>query len=196
MPGSVERKGMPAFRVHTAETVPHHGQAELSDVVSKYGRVPNMLGVMAGAPPLLKGYRFLRDQFEETSLTPTERNIVLLTVSFENECQYCMAAHSSMASAQKVSPETIEALRAGTPIPDPKLEALRKFTSALVIDRGWPREECLKSLFEVGYSQENALEVILGIGMKMLSNFTNHLASPPLDRGFSALAWTKPQHHS
>lgn len=195
MPGAAERNDTPAFRIHTTETVPSTGQAELSDVVSKYGRVPNMLGVMAGAPPLLKGYRFLRDQFEETSLTTTERNIVLLTVSYENECEYCMAAHSAMAKGQKVPHDIIETLRAGTPIPDPKLEALRKFTSTLVSDRGWPREETLKSFFEAGYSQENALEVILGIGMKMLSNFTNHLTSPPLDSGFSALAWTRPQHH-
>ena len=196
MPGAAKRKDKPAFRIHTTETVPDQAHAELSDVVAKYGRVPNMLGVMAGAPPLLMGYRFLRDRFEETSLTATERNIVLLTVSYENECAYCMAAHSAMAKAQEVSGDIIEALRAGTPIPDAKLEALRKFTSRLVIDRGWPREACLKSFFAAGYTRENALEVILGIGMKMLSNFTNHLTSPPLDRGFSALAWTRPEPSS
>ena len=34
-------------------------------------------------------------------------------------------------------------------------------------------------------------EVVLGIGMKTLSNYTNHTADTPLDQAFGRAAWSK-----
>ena len=37
------------------------------------------------------------------------------------------------------------------------------------------------------------LEVILGVGFKTLSNYTNHVANTPLDAPFKRFAWSTPK---
>lgn len=151
-----------------------------------------MLGAMAEAPALLKSYRFLRGAFEETSLDATERNVVLLAISYENECQYCMAAHSVLAQMQKVPGDVVNSIREGMPIPNRKLQALRKFTTSIVSGRGQPAAATMQEFFAAGFTQANALEVILGVGMKTLSNYANHLTNPPLDDSYASAAWIRP----
>ncbi len=53
--------------------------------------------------------------YEKTSLTATERNVVLLTVAIENGCTYCVAAHSTIAGLYKVPVEIVEAVRKEEP---------------------------------------------------------------------------------
>jgi hypothetical protein len=84
-------------------------------------------------------------------------------------------------------------VRGGTPISDSKLEALRQLTSEIVTNRGWPRPESVKRFLSAGYTQANVLEVILGVGLKTLSNYTNHLAETSLDDAFASAAWTLPR---
>ena len=144
---------------------------------------------MAHAPALLQAYLSVSSLFDETSPTATERQVVLLAASVENHCGYCVAAHTAIASMQKVSNDVVTAIRNIVPIADAKLEALRKFVEETVETRGWASESARKGLFAAGYTEPQALEVILGIGMKTLSNYTNHLAETPLDNAFCKMAW-------
>jgi len=180
-----------SYRVHSIETAPEGARDDLAKACERYGFLPNLLGVMAEAPTLLRGYLGLMRLFEESSLTPTERQIVLLTVSHENVCTYCVAAHSVIAEIQKVPAEVIQAIRDDVPIPDPKLEALRRFARAVVIGRGHPGKAALDGFIAAGYSEANVLEVVLGVGVKTLSNYTNHIAETPLDAAFAPAKWDK-----
>jgi uncharacterized peroxidase-related enzyme len=180
-----------SYPVHTATSAPEASRQTLAAAEKAYGFLPNLLAVMAEAPALVKAYTTLSKIFDETSFTPAERQIVLLATSFENECAYCMAAHSAIAGMQKVPQEVINAIRAGKPIADGKLEALRRLTAAVVSSRGWPSEADLTAFHAAGYSKSQALEVVLGVGVKTLSNYANHIAETPLDAAFQPLAWSK-----
>jgi uncharacterized peroxidase-related enzyme len=180
---------MQEFKIHSSTSAPTDAREPLEQVSSNFGFIPNVLAVMAGAPPLLKGYLAISNLFDQTSLTPTERQVVLLSVSHENSCHYCMAAHTVVAEMSKVPAEVIEALRDDRPIADSKLEALRRFTKAVVKSRGMPMDQEVTSFLEAGYSQANILEVILGVGMKTMSNYINHIADTPLDEAFAPKAW-------
>lgn len=180
-----------SYPVHTVETAPAAAREVLEGAKRAYGFLPNLLGVMAEAPALVKAYRTLAGLFEETSFTPAKRQTILLTVSAENSCSYCVAAHSVIAAMQKVPTVVTEAIRSGRPIGDSKLEALRRFTATIVKTRGWPSEEDTKSFLHAGYSEAQVLEVVLGVGFKTLSNYTNHLAHTPLDEAFAKASWSK-----
>lgn len=171
------------------KTAPDGAREVLAQVRKKFGFVPNMLGNMANAPSLLKAYLAVSALFDETSLTPTERQVVLLAVSAKNNCTYCVAAHSAIAGMQKVPKDVVTSLRNRLPIADAKLEALRRFAEETVETRGWPSEATRKRFFDAGYSESQALEVLLGVGMKTLSNYTNHFAGTELDQQFSPAAW-------
>ncbi len=180
-----------SYTVHTVDTAPAAARETLAGAKKAYGFVPNLLAVMAEAPSLLKAYRSLSDLFDQTSFSPSERQVVLLTASYENDCSYCVAAHSAIAGMQKVPADVIEAIRAGRPIADPQLEALRRFTAVVVASRGWPEETDMAAFHAAGYSRTQVLEVVLGIGMKTLSNYANHIAEIPLDQAFAPAAWAK-----
>ena len=85
---------------------------------------------------------------------------------------------------RELSEDVIRAAGSGTPIDDKKLEALRLFTHKMVDQRGVLNEGELDAFLAAGYTPENALEVVLGIAMKTLSNYANHLMDTPIDAPF------------
>jgi alkylhydroperoxidase family enzyme len=91
---------------------------------------------------------------------------------------------------QKVPTDVVEAIREDRPISDSKLQALRAFTTAVVEKRGWVSDEDVSTFVAAGYSKAQILEVILGVSFKTLSNYTNHIANPPLDEAFETGAWS------
>ena len=100
-----------------------------------------------------------------------------------------MAAHTTIAQGQGVPDDVIAALRDNTPIADAKLEALRQFSQVINISRGNPRAVDTKAFLAAGYSEANILEVILGTALKVMSNYTNHVAKTPVDDNFAGNAW-------
>lgn len=180
------------FTVHTIESAPSEAKEALAHAQETFGFIPNLEGIMAQAPALLKGSLTLWNLFSTTSFSPVEREIVYLTVNYENSCQYCMAAHTGLAKMVGMSAEDIQALRKGIPLQNPQLQALRHFTERMVQARGWVEEEEIKVFRRAGYSQQQVLEVILGIAIKIIHNYTNHIAETPLDKQFQTYTWSKP----
>jgi len=50
--------------------------------------------------------------------------------------------------------------------------------------RGNPSAAVSDRLAAAGYSTSQMLAVVLAVGMKTLSNYTNHMASTPIDDAF------------
>lgn len=71
---------------------------------------------------------------------------------------------------------------------DEKLTSLDEFTGAVVSDRGEVRDHpAYRRFLHAGYSSEQALEVILGVAQKTLSNYSNHLLEARRWRASAAL---------
>lgn len=177
--------------VHTIDTAPAASKERLKAAQSAFRFVPNLLGVLAASPAALQAYLAVSEAFDASTFTDIERQVVLLTVSAEHECQYCMAAHSALASAVKMPREVLDALRHGEPIRDARLETLRRTTRILVDARGRIHDEDLDAFLAAGFTYAQLLEVIVGIAQKTISNYTNHVAETPLDRRFEKFAWSR-----
>lgn len=171
--------------VHTMETAPESSRPLLEGAKRKNGFVPNLLGVLAEAPAALEAYISVSDLLAKSSLTAAERETVLIAASIKNGCDYCVAAHSTIARMQKVPEEVIDGVREGTPVPDRRIEALRRFTETLVEKRGWATEQEVQDFLGAGFSRQQVLEVVLGVTLKTLSNYTNNLVDTPLDKAFA-----------
>jgi uncharacterized peroxidase-related enzyme len=180
---------MSEFKVHTVETAPAASKDILTAVQKKYGFVPNLMGEFAEVPPALKAYTTLGELLGETSFSPIEQQIVLATASIANGCEYCVAAHSAGLKAAGLAQDQLDALRAGRPLGDGKLEALRAFTTAIVERRGWVKQNELQRFLDAGYRREQLFEVLVGVAMKTLSNYANHIADTPLDKQLQPFAW-------
>ena len=90
---------------------------------------------------------------------------------------------------QKIPSDIIRALRDGTSIEDAKLEALRTFTSSLVDRQGYAEQSDIDAFLAAGYTKQNVFDVILGVGLKTLSNYTNHIVDTEVDDAFAANVW-------
>lgn len=180
---------MTDFPLHTIDTAPDAAKPLLQEALKGYGFVPNLYATMSEAPMILEGYRTLSGIFGRTDLTETERQIILMTNNRLNGCKYCMAAHTTLSQMAGVPADVIEALRNDTPIADPKLEALRQFAITINQSRGWPSDADVQALLAAGYTRQTVLEVILGTALKVLSNYTNHIAQTDLDAAFVPNAW-------
>ncbi len=180
---------MTTFPVHSSETAPEASKPVLAAAQKKFGFVPNLFRVMAEAPAAGEAYMTVMDIFESSSLSDAEKQTVLLSVSFVNQCDYCVAAHTAVAGMKGVPQEIVEALRVGTTLPDAKLDALAVLTRSIVETRGWPTETAKEAFFAAGYGTSEYLEVIVGVTVKTLSNYVNHAADTPLDTAFKAHKW-------
>lgn len=170
------------------ETADGGAKAVLERAQKSLGFVPNMYGGMAVVPAVLDtyldGYKRFR---EETGFTPPEQEVVFLAISDFNGCGYCMAAHSMIADKMSKVPErSLAALRAGEPLPDAKLEALRRFTVQMVESRGNPTEDEVAAFRAAGFEARHIPGIILAIAVKTLSNYANHIFKPEVDERFAA----------
>lgn len=180
---------MTEFNVHTLESAPERSKATMHYARKKWGFIPNIGAVLAESPVALEAYVALNKKFEESSLSPSEQNVVLLTASRENGCEYCVAAYSTVALMQKVQPDVVEAIRNGTTVSEPKLEALSRFTSSLVKKRGWVDDDDIRTFLEAGYAKSQVMEVLLGVTFKTMSTYLNHFAKTPLDAVYERQKW-------
>jgi uncharacterized peroxidase-related enzyme len=182
---------MSDFKIHTVETAPDESKDILQKINDKWGFIPNFMAVIAESPAMLESYIAINDIFDKTSLTETERQIILMTNANKHECPYCMAAHTTVSQMAKIPADVIESLRDNTPIKDKKLEALRKFTSIINETRGWPSKNEVNDFLAAGYSKEVILDIIVGTAMKVMSNYTNHITDTKIDEVFETNAWGK-----
>ncbi len=181
---------MTDFPLHTAETAPAAARPLFENSMKAFGMVPNLHAVMAESPELLEAYQAVHTLFSNCSLGDVERNVVWMAINVENACHYCVPAHSAIAKMQGVSDDDIESLRNATPLADPRLEALRLFTVKMVRQRGLVDDKEIEAFLAAGFTKRNILDVVLGIGQKVMSNYTNHLAQTPVDAPFEGFAWS------
>lgn len=180
------------FEIYDPQTAKEAAKPWLEKAKNTFGFVPNLQRTMAESPALLEGYLTLFDIFAKSTFSPIEQQVIYLTVNYEHECHYCMAGHSGLAKYAGVPDDVIQSLRDGQPIADGKLEALRKFTSQMVIKRGWVDEAETEAFVAAGFDKQAILDIVLGISVKVMSNYANHLALTPLDEQIKGLEWTHP----
>ena len=158
----------------------------LSTVEKKFGFIPNLMKVLASSPSTLKAYLALAELLENTSFTPEEQQIMLLTVSRENKCEYCLAVHSMIAAKMVgMDSDKLASIRDGKLLTNSKHQELMTFTLEIVRKRGFVEPESVRRFKDVGYSDQHVLEVLLAVTMKTLSNYTNHISQTPIDPQFA-----------
>jgi uncharacterized peroxidase-related enzyme len=169
----------------TVETAPAESVATLENIKKAFGFVPNLMATFANSPTVLHGYLAMDGVWEKGSFTPAERSYVLLAASVANECGYCIAAHSTILKGFLHAPaEVVGSVRSGKSLGDAKLDALVKFTKEIVTQRGHVSEATLNLFLTAGYTAPQAMEVLIGVALKTVSNYLDHFNPAPLDAAF------------
>ena len=177
----------------TLKTAPKVSKEILEKTQKDLGFIPNMYVKMANNPSLLESYTNSYNSFRKNSgFTSIEQEVVFLSVAYENNCEYCMAAHSFIADKMsKVPIEITDAIRDGKRIPDLKLAALSKLTRSITVHRGVVSQNEITNFLKAGYNDSHVLGIITGVAVKTMSNYSNHITHPEVDAPFADRTWNK-----
>ncbi|MFI1364938.1 carboxymuconolactone decarboxylase family protein [Streptomyces griseochromogenes] len=164
------------FAAHSVESAPEASRPAMQAVAgASGGTVPDAVARLAASPELLNGFLALSASFERCTLDPLAREVVIMTVAVRNQCHICVAMHTGKLRKLGAETELIAALREERALTDERLEALRMFTLDVLSTAGGVDDDALKALRAHGYTERNALEVVLGIGTYTMSTFANRL---------------------
>ncbi len=180
--------GSAQLTIHDQASAPDEAKPILADIAEKYGFTPSLYRIFAGAPAALKTYLQVAEQFASTSLSKPEQQVVLLSAAIENGCHFCKAAHTWTATAAGVSEADIQAVRDSKEPADARLAAVSRFTRHLVRERGHGDKAEIARFIDAGFERHQILEVLVGVTLKTLSNYTNHLADTPIDEQLQPFA--------
>ncbi len=181
---------MSRVTLHTLESAPAEARPFLENAQKNSGFIPNLLAVLANAPAALETYVTVSALNGKASLGLPEREVVQLIAATTHSCTFCVAGHTAVASNKaKLPAEVIEALRARGELPDERFEALAEFTRQVIATRGNVSEGAYAAFRDAGFSEGQALEVILGVSLATLCNFANSFAHTPLNPELDRYRW-------
>lgn len=181
---------MARLTVNTLETAPEKAKERVEMVQKANGFIPNLIGVLANSPQALEMYQEVGKINSRTSLTPEEIEVVQITAAAHNGCDFCVAGHTKIGTLKLKMPENVlNALRTRTTIEDnAKYQALAQFTMQLIDKRGKVSDEELAAIKAAGYSEQNILDVVLGVALATLCNYANNVAQNDINPELQAYA--------
>ena len=173
---------MSRLTLHTKDTAPEASRPFVEKAIANNGFLPNLIGVLANSPQALQTYLTVSGINAETSLTLAEREVVQITAARIHGCDFCVAGHTAVALKKAQLPvESVRALQQGADTGDRKLDAVRQFAEAVIATRGAVGDDAYRAFLNAGYNEQQALEVVLGISLATLCNFTNTLAGTEIN---------------
>lgn len=165
---------------HIAAEAPD-AHAELLDRVQRrLGRVPNLYERMSHAPAALQGYLAMHEQLGRGTLGARQREQLALLVAQENDCTYCVSAHTFRGTRIGLTGDELAATRRAESA-DPHTEALLVLARELIRTRGRIGDDTRRAVAAAGVTDAEAGEVVAHVALNTLSNYYNHLARPELD---------------
>lgn len=105
---------MPHIPPLSDDKVSAEAKSILDEIESAMGRRPNLFSTYAHHPPLLRAnWEKLKATMMEGNLSRRLKEVIALLVSLDNNCEYCIAAHSGALKSLGVDEQTLEAIRRG-----------------------------------------------------------------------------------
>jgi alkylhydroperoxidase family enzyme len=93
----------------------------------------------------------------------------------------------------KLPDAEVDALRQGRGLADARSDAIARFTRLVVRRRGRLEDSEVDAFLAAGFSRAQLIEVILGVAMKTLHNYIDHVAHAPLNPQFESERWSPKQ---
>ncbi|MBX3259526.1 MAG: carboxymuconolactone decarboxylase family protein [Labilithrix sp.] len=134
---------------------------------------------MIAAPALFEAFRAAVQAFDRTSLSPVEREVVIVVIARDVGCEVCITMHSRLLR-RLGRPELAEKLVAGVSLDDARLDALAAFTRELLGTRGDVGATIWEAFLGAGYTRAQALEIVIGCGAYTMSTYANRLTGGTL----------------
>jgi len=167
--------------IPTVEQAPAASRPLLDAVQKQLGVVPNLMKLVGNSPAALEGYLSLNAALGKGVLSVALRERIALAIAEFNACEYCLAAHSYLATHQaKIADDEINLARDGLS-GDPKIKAALKFARQVVSRRGKVDNQDIAFLRAAGFDDAGIVEIVLNVALNVLTNYINNVAQTEVD---------------
>lgn len=154
---------------------------ELFNVVqSKLGFIPNLIKVFGNSPATLQTYLSLGELTASGNFSNKFREQLALAIAEENNCNYCLSAHTAIGKMNGLSDEQTEQNRRGL-ANEAKTQAALQFAQKVTSKRGQVSSDEIQTIKNAGYNDEDILEIVLNVVANTLTNYVNHIADTEVD---------------
>ncbi len=170
---------MSKFTVPTRGEVSENNQAIFDNLKNGLGFVPNLYAYYAKNETALGDYLALQNR--KSTLKAKEREVINLVTSQVNGCRYCQSAHTVLGKMNGFTDEQVMEIRKGAASFDSKIDALAKFTKAVVESKGKVSQVVKNNFFDAGYTEANLIDVVIVVGDKVISNYIHNLTGFEID---------------
>ena len=89
------------------EQVDSETQVVFEELSKKMGRIPNIYATLANSGVALKANLKFGEIIKSGTLDGKEVETIALSVSVENDCQYCLAAHTMVGKMMGLTDEQV-----------------------------------------------------------------------------------------
>ncbi|WP_025900124.1 carboxymuconolactone decarboxylase family protein [Sneathiella glossodoripedis] len=171
---------MSRLNIVTSDTATEEQQALFDAIQSQLGMVPNFLKVFANSPAALRAFLGLHSIAGEGELDDQTKERIALGLAEQNECAYCVSAHTAIGRKAGLNSAEMELNRAGTS-QDAKAAAAVKFARSLADNLGEVTTAELLEIRDAGYSEAEIVEIITHTGLNILTNILGKASRVDID---------------
>ncbi len=153
----------------------------LAAVKQQLGVVPNLMKLVGHSPAALEGYLSLNGALAKGKLSAQLRERIALAIAEFNACNYCLSAHSYLAThVAKLSASEIDAARHGS-AEDTRTAAALRFARRVAEARGRVSDADLAALRAADFDEASVVEIVLNVALNVLTNYVNNVAATDID---------------
>ncbi len=162
-------------------SAPTASQPLLEAVKKQLGSAPNLFRITANSPAALEGYLSLNGALAKGTLDARTRERIALAVAEINGCDYCLSAHTYLATnVAKLDEAEIAANRAGTS-QDDKARAAVQFAAQIVRNRGHVADADVAAVKAAGFDDAQVVEIVAHVALNILTNYLNGVLGTDID---------------
>ena len=153
----------------------------LAAVNQQLGVVPNLMKLVGTSPAALEGYLSLNGALAKGALSVGLRERIALAIAEFNACDYCLSAHSYLAThVAKLDAAEINAARKAHSS-DGKIDAALQFARRVASEHGRVSDSDLATLRAAGFDDASVIEIVLNVALNILTNYVNNVARTDID---------------
>jgi alkylhydroperoxidase family enzyme len=168
------------FHVHDELTAPERSLPVLKGALSSGGQLSNFLGVLAGAPAVLRAYARFRSELRQGSLPLKSQQRVAIAVAQHERSEYSLASLLRTARDAGLGLDEI-ALARRFESADEREAALLRFARGVLESTDVPPLHLQEEARESGWTDEQLLETIAHVALGVLTSLVTRGGNLPLD---------------
>lgn len=151
------------FPIPELTELPQDIRERIIDVQERAGFIPNVFIVLAHRPEEFRAFFAYHDALmeKEGGLSKAEREMIVVTTSSANDCQYCVIAHGALVRIYSKNPRLADQLAINFPSAEitTRQRVMLEFALRVAAQPGTIEERHFAPLHAAGFSQEDIWDI-------------------------------------